>query len=40
MEKKESFPKIDLPTLAAISIVAWALVVSLHEIVGHAVPGG
>ena len=38
MEKKESFPKIDLPTLAAISIVAWALVVSLHEIVGHAVP--
>ena len=38
MEKKEIFPKIDLPTLAAIAIAAWALVVSLHEIVGHAVP--
>jgi hypothetical protein len=30
--------KIDIPTLVAISIVAWILVVSLHEIVGHAVP--
>jgi hypothetical protein len=30
--------KIDIPTLVAISIVAWVLVVSLHEIVGHAVP--
>ena len=37
MEKKGYIPKIDLPTLVAISIVAWALVVSLHEIVGHAV---
>jgi hypothetical protein len=28
--------KIDIPTLIAISIVAWVLVVSLHEVVGHA----
>ena len=28
--------KIDVLTLAAISIVAWALVVTMHEIVGHA----
>lgn len=28
--------KIDVLTLAAISIVAWALVVIMHEIVGHA----
>ena len=30
--------KIDIPTLVAISIVAWVLAVSLHEVTGHAVP--
>jgi hypothetical protein len=29
---------IDILTLVAISIIAWALVVTLHEIVGHAIP--
>ena len=28
--------RIDLPTLIAVSVVAWALVDVLHEIVGHA----
>lgn len=38
MENNARNLKIDIPTLVAISIVAWVLVVSLHEIVGHAVP--
>jgi len=38
MEEKKSIPKIDIPTLVAISIVAWALAVTLHEVVGHALP--
>jgi hypothetical protein len=36
MENNGRNLKIDIPTLVAISIVAWVLVVSLHEIVGHA----
>jgi hypothetical protein len=36
MENEGKNLKIDIPTLMAISIVAWVLVVSLHEIVGHA----
>jgi hypothetical protein len=35
MEKKDATPKIDILTLIAISIVAWSLVVILHEVVGH-----
>ena len=38
MENNGRNLKIDIPTLVAISIAAWVLVVSLHEIVGHAVP--
>lgn len=38
MENDKRKNNIDIPTLVAISIVAWVLVVSLHEIVGHAVP--
>ncbi len=30
--------KIDIPTLVAISIVAWVVAVSLHEVAGHALP--
>jgi len=37
MENEKRNLKIDIPTLVAISIVAWVLVVSLHEIVGHGV---
>lgn len=36
MENDGKNLKIDIATLVAISIVAWVLVVSLHEIVGHA----
>ncbi len=38
MENNRRNLKIDIPTLVAISIVAWVLAVSLHEVVGHAVP--
>jgi len=38
MENDARNLKIDIPTLVAISIVAWVLAVSLHEIAGHAVP--
>ncbi len=38
MENSGRNLKIDIPTLVAISIIAWVLVVSLHEVVGHAVP--
>lgn len=36
MENEERRLEIDILTLVAISIVSWALVVILHEIVGHA----
>lgn len=36
MNNERKQVKIDVLTLAAISIVAWALVVIMHEIVGHA----
>lgn len=36
MRKETGIPKIDLLTLAAVSTVAWALSVFLHEFVGHA----
>ncbi len=36
MENSGRNLKIDIPTLVAISIVAWVLVVSLHEVAGHA----
>ena len=36
MSTAENRMKIHLPTLIAISIIAWALVDILHEIVGHA----
>jgi hypothetical protein len=36
MDKEKKRLEIDVLTLAAISIVAWALVVIMHEIVGHA----
>jgi hypothetical protein len=35
MDTSESHLEIDIPTLVAISITAWALVDLLHEIVGH-----
>lgn len=38
MENNDRNAKIDIPTLVAVSVVAWVLAVSLHEIVGHAVP--
>ncbi len=38
MENSERNLKIDIPTLVAISIVAWVVAVSLHEVAGHAVP--
>ena len=38
MENSGRNLKIDIPTLVAISIVAWVLAVSLHEVAGHAVP--
>lgn len=38
MESEVSNPRIDIPTLIAISIIAWVLTVSLHEIIGHAIP--
>ncbi|MCJ7694546.1 MAG: hypothetical protein MUO40_03890 [Anaerolineaceae bacterium] len=36
MSKNKNRIQINLPTLIAISIVAWALVDILHEIIGHA----
>ena len=36
MNNEKSKVRIDALTLAAIAIVAWALVVIMHEIVGHA----
>ena len=36
MNNERKQVSIDVLTLAAISIVAWALVVIMHEIVGHA----
>lgn len=36
MDKEKKRLEIDVLTLAAISIVAWALVIIMHEIVGHA----
>jgi len=36
MKTETSTPKIDLLTLVAVSTVAWALPVFLHEFVGHA----
>ena len=36
MSSYENRPKINIPTLIAISIIAWVLVNILHEIVGHA----
>ncbi len=38
MENSERNVKIDIPTLVAVSMLAWVLAVSLHEVVGHAVP--
>ena len=38
MENSGRNIKIDIPTLVAISIVAWVMAVSLHEVGGHAVP--
>ena len=36
MKNEERFFGIDLPTLAAISSLAWILVNVSHEIIGHA----
>ena len=36
MENEGRRLEIDIPTLVAISIIAWALVIVMHEIVGHA----
>jgi len=38
MRAETSTLKIDLLTLAAVSTVAWALSVFLHEFIGHALP--